>query len=239
MDRDGVGIVELARSRLSDRRGRVAAPARQHPHRRAPPPPHRHDSPQLRRATTRAGAARARRHRSQDEARLPRARRTTRSRGRPRVGRLPHSLAEETQENRPMTRIVLLAVLLASSAARAEDPEVENIMARFSDEPSIREVQVAAIEYYNVSPDTIRSLRSKARSKALMPGLSLGGSAWKQSSSLAVDDIIYRAVGIARYEDQNGVFMGANATLSWGLDKLVFTAEELDVMPPIGTQGAI
>jgi len=138
-----------------------------------------------------------------------------------------------------MTRIVLLAVLLASSAARAEDPEVEKIMARFSDEPSIREVQVAAIEYYNVSPDTIRSLRSKARSKALMPGLSLGGSAWKQSSSLAVDDIIYRAVGIARYEDQNGVFMGANATLSWGLDKLVFNAEELDVMSLIGIQDGI
>ena len=138
-----------------------------------------------------------------------------------------------------MTRIVLLAVLLASSVARAEDPEVEKIMARFADEPSIRDVQVAAIEYYNVSPDTIRSLRSKARSKALMPGLSLGGSVWKQSSSLAVDDIIYRAVGIARYEDQNGVFTGANATLSWGLDKLVFNAEELDVMSLIGIQDGI
>lgn len=134
--------------------------------------------------------------------------------------------------------LLVACIALASPRARA-DEEVDRILAKFGNEPTVRQVQQAAIEYYNVSPDTIRSLRSKARSKALMPGLSLGGSAWKQSSSLAVDDIIYRAVGIARYEDQNGVFVGANATLSWGLDKLVFNAEELDVMSLIGIQDGI
>ena len=138
-----------------------------------------------------------------------------------------------------MTRLAFLAcILLAAQTARADD-EVDKIMARFADEPSVRDVQLAAIDYYNVSPDTIKSLRSRARKKALMPGLSVGGTFYKQSSALAVDDIIYRQVGIARFEDQNGVYTGATATLSWNLDKLVFNAEELDVMSLIGIQDGI
>jgi hypothetical protein len=142
-----------------------------------------------------------------------------------------------------MTRIPsLLALLLlisyAPSAARA-DAEVDRIMSQFDDEPTVRQVQVAAIDYYNVSPDTIKSLRSRARRKALLPGLSVGGSTYKQSSALAVDDIVYRPVGTARFEDQNGVYFGASASLTWNLDKLVFNAEELDVMSLLGIQDGI
>jgi hypothetical protein len=135
--------------------------------------------------------------------------------------------------------LLATSVVLASSAAFAEDDEVAKIMARFDHEPTIRDVQKAAIEYYNVSPDTIRGLRSRARKKALLPGLSVGGAGYKQSSALAVDDIVYRPVGVARFEDQNGVYLGLTATLTWNLDKLVFNAEELDVMSLIGIQDGI
>jgi len=137
-----------------------------------------------------------------------------------------------------ITLMVVTCLALAPAAARADD-EVARIMAKFDNEPTVREVQKAAIEYYNVSPDTIASLRSRARSKALLPGLSIGGSTYKQSSSLAVDDIVYRAIGIARFEDQNGAYYGASASLSWNLDRLVFNAEELDVMSLIGIQDGI
>ena len=137
-----------------------------------------------------------------------------------------------------ITIMVVTCLALAPAAARADD-EVARIMARFDNEPTVREVQKAAIEYYNVSPDTIASLRSRARNKALLPGLSIGGSTYKQSSSLAVDDIVYRAIGTARFEDQNGAYYGASASLSWNLDRLVFNAEELDVMSLIGIQDGI
>jgi len=137
-----------------------------------------------------------------------------------------------------ITLMVVTCLALAPAAARADD-EVARIMAKFDNEPTVREVQKAAIEYYNVSPDTIASLRSRARHKALLPGLSIGGSTYKQSSSLAVDDIVYRAIGIARFEDQNGAYYGASASLSWNLDRLVFNAEELDVMSLIGIQDGI
>jgi hypothetical protein len=142
-----------------------------------------------------------------------------------------------------MTRIpsLLALILLVSVApsARADDAEVDRIMSQFDDEPTVRQVQVAAIEYYNVSPDTIKSLRGRARRKALLPGLSIGGSTYRQSSALAVDDIVYRPVGTARFEDQNGVYFGASASLTWNLDKLVFNAEELDVMSLLGIQDGI
>jgi hypothetical protein len=142
-----------------------------------------------------------------------------------------------------MTRIpsLLALILLVSIApsARADDAEVDRIMSQFDDEPTVRQVQVAAIEYYNVSPDTIKSLRGRARRKALLPGLSIGGSTYRQSSALAVDDIVYRPVGTARFEDQNGVYFGASASLTWNLDKLVFNAEELDVMSLLGIQDGI
>jgi hypothetical protein len=139
---------------------------------------------------------------------------------------------------RRITVMVATCLALAPAGARADD-EVARIMAKFDNEPTVRETQKAAIEYYNVSPDTIQSLRSRARHKALLPGLSIGGSTYKQSSSLAVDDIVYRAIGIARFEDQNGAYYGANASLSWNLDRLVFNAEELDVMSLIGIQDGI
>ena len=73
----------------------------------------------------------------------------------------------------------------------------------------------------------------------VMPGLTVGGQTYRQSSALSVDDIIYRPVGIARFEDQNGVYVGLSASLTWNLDRLVFNAEELDVMSLIGIQDGI
>lgn len=139
----------------------------------------------------------------------------------------------------PLLITTCLAVAAPSVHAQSSDPEVERIMSRFENEPTLREVQLAAIDYYNVSPDTIKSLRSRARRKALMPGLSVGGSTFRQSSALAVDDIIFRAAGIARFEDQNSAYVGVTANLTWNLDRLVFNAEELDVMSLIGIQDGI
>jgi hypothetical protein len=140
-----------------------------------------------------------------------------------------------------MTRSMLLlaaCLVVAAPAARADD-EVEKIMARFEGEPTVRDVQKAAIEYYNVSPDTIQALRGRARHKSLLPGVTIGVSGYRQSSELAVDDIVYRALGIARNESQNAAYFGGNTTLTWNLDRLVFNAEELDVMSLIGIQDGI
>jgi hypothetical protein len=122
--------------------------------------------------------------------------------------------------------------------ARA-DKEVEEVLAKFAHEPEIREVQVAAIKYYNVSPDKISSLRTRTRTKALVPGISVGFTNSLSSFNRAVDDIIFRNVGIAKLEEQNADFMGFSASASWSLERLIFNAEELDVMSLIGIQDGL
>lgn len=131
-----------------------------------------------------------------------------------------------------------LAGLTMTTEARA-DQEVDAVLAKFAHEPAIREVQVAAIKYYNVSPDKISSLRTRTRTKALVPGISVGFTNSLSSFNRAVDDIIFRNVGIAKIEEQNADFTGFSASASWSLERLIFNAEELDVMSLIGIQDGL
>ena len=137
-----------------------------------------------------------------------------------------------------LTITALVVCAFGAGSARADD-EVDRFLRRFDNEPAIREVQIAAINYYNVSPERISSLRSRTRSKALVPGISIGVTNSLSTFHLAVDDIIFRNRDIARFEDQNADFLEFTAAASWGLDRLVFNAEELDVMSLIGIQDGI
>jgi len=146
---------------------------------------------------------------------------------------------------KPVKRIsisLLLAALglvcLGQSIARADD-EVDRVLAKFEHEPKIRQVQIAAIKYYNVSPSKIASLRTRTRTKALVPGLAIGFTNSLSSFNRSVDDIIFRSVGIAKLEEQKADFVGFSASASWSLDRLIFNAEELDVMSLIGIQDGL
>jgi hypothetical protein len=131
-----------------------------------------------------------------------------------------------------------ISAFFISPAAHA-DKEVDAVMAKFAHEPEIRAVQIAAIKYYNVSPDKISSLRSRTRTKALIPGISVGFTNSLSNFNRAVDDIIFRNVGIAKLEEQKADFTGFSASASWSLERLVFNAEELDVMSLIGIQDGL
>jgi hypothetical protein len=136
--------------------------------------------------------------------------------------------------------ICTLSVLaLRAPLASARDAEVDRVLERFANEPNIREVQLAAIEYYQVSPERIRELRARTRMKALVPGLAGGFSNSLSSYHRAVDDIIFRARGIAVLEDQNADYLAVNVGVTWALDRLVFNAEELDVLSLIGIQDGV
>ena len=64
--------------------------------------------------------------------------------------------------------ITLVAALLLPGTARAELTEAQ-VLAKFKHEPAVQQVQEAAIRYYQVHPDRIRSLRLNAQLKALVP----------------------------------------------------------------------
>lgn len=136
-------------------------------------------------------------------------------------------------------RTAVICAVLTALAAPARADEVDRVLARFEHEPSIREVQKAAIKYYKVDPDTINSLRSRSRLKALVPGLTVGFTNSVSSFNNDIDDIIFRNRGIAIQERQTGDFIGVSASAAWKLDRLVFNVEELDVLSLIGIQDGI
>jgi hypothetical protein len=143
------------------------------------------------------------------------------------------------QRHRTLLVLALgFAACFFATEARADD-EVDEVLAKFAHEPEIRAVQVAAIKYYNVSPDKIASLRSRTRTKALVPGISVGFTNSLSNFNRAVDDIIFRNVGIAKLEEQKADFTGFSASASWSLERLIFNAEELDVMSLIGIQDGL
>jgi hypothetical protein len=133
----------------------------------------------------------------------------------------------------------IVCAVLAALAVPAHADEVDRVLAKFDHEPTIREVQKAAIKYYKVDPDTINSLRSRSRLKALVPGLTVGFTNSISSFNNDIDDIIFRERGIAIQERQTGDFIGISASAAWRLDRLVFNVEELDVLSLIGIQDGI
>ena len=143
------------------------------------------------------------------------------------------------QDRTLVLSIVIAACGLLFAAPAQADKEVDRVLARFAHEPEIRQVQIAAIKYYNVSPDKIASLRIRTRTKALVPGLAIGFTNSLSSFNRAIDDIIFREVGIAKLEEQTADFVGFSASASWSLERLVFNAEELDVMSLIGIQDGL
>lgn len=129
---------------------------------------------------------------------------------------------------------VALAVGLGPTRARAELTE-QQILAKFVHEPSVQQVQEAAIRYYQVHPDRIRSLRLNAQLKALMPTISGSFANGLTSSKRKLDDGLFiGALPFKEDERTNADSLGFALSATWNLDRLVFNAEVLDVQSLIG-----
>lgn len=137
-------------------------------------------------------------------------------------------------------RLMLLGGLLmlpAVAVAQEGKPKLteEQILGRFTHEPSVQEVQEAAIRYYQVHPERISSLRRNAQLKALMPTVSGSFANALTSSNRIMDDGLYLgAIKFKEDERINADSLGFSVTATWNLDRLVFNAEVLDVQSLIG-----
>jgi hypothetical protein len=126
-----------------------------------------------------------------------------------------------------------VALVLSAGSADARHTERE-IMARFDHEPTVQQVQQAAIRYYQVHPDRIRSLRRNAQIKALVPTISGEFSTERTHSLRKMHDGLYHTLPFKEDEGINGDRLGVRVQASWILDRLVFNAEVLDVQSLIG-----
>ncbi len=134
--------------------------------------------------------------------------------------------------------ILLPALLLTGGEAQAQQGlSEEQILSRFAHEPSVTQVQDAAIRYYQVHPSRIKSLRRNAQLKALVPSLSgKFSNALFNTKRKMYDGLYVAGLGSTPKEDEaeSGDVMGFSVGIGWDLDRLVFNAEVLDVQSLIG-----
>jgi len=132
----------------------------------------------------------------------------------------------------------------AQGAAQPPPPPKPNLQAirslrlRFEREPSVEEVQAAALRFFQVHPDKVHFYRSAAFLKALVPDLEVGLNAEQGTSARAMYDAIYRDAFDYPKEDENSdhTTYSLNIRAHWALDRLVFNAEVLDVTSLVGVQ---
>ncbi len=125
--------------------------------------------------------------------------------------------------------LLLGALLPTTAAAQARfSAAVQAQIDALEDEPSIQQAQSAALRFFNVDPEGVQAMRSRAATKGLMPSISTHyRQSWSgvgiDSTNLLSDDdpIIFDNVDTQFQEFQVGA--------SWNLPLLIFNAEVLDV----------
>lgn len=146
--------------------------------------------------------------------------------------------------------LVAGALLLLPGPAGAQRRKLteDQVLARFAAEPSVQQVQQAAIKYYQVHPDRIRDLRRNAQLKALMPTISGRFENGVATEKRRMDDgIYYQAMRQnpqlmpfgKENETVNADNLGWSVSATWDLDRLVFNAEVLDVQSLIGIMDGV
>jgi competence ComEA-like helix-hairpin-helix protein len=117
--------------------------------------------------------------------------------------------------------------LVVKEGEAIPDDVVGRIMASFGDEPSIREVQEAAVEYARANPDTVDGWRWRVRTNALLPQVrsyvigDIDRDIRTRTNLDATDAVVETT------DNDNSVRLALQAT--WDLDRLVFDRNELGV----------
>ncbi|MBU0759557.1 MAG: hypothetical protein KKA34_04260 [Candidatus Omnitrophica bacterium] len=110
-----------------------------------------------------------------------------------------------------------------SVARNDKGSEEENILGQFAHEPSIRDVQEAAIDYAEVHPDKIKKWREDARRKALLPDVSLGLDRY-------VTDLYHWDAGQNPDVLQTGDdVITWDVTMSWDLGDLIWSTDQTSI----------
>lgn len=116
------------------------------------------------------------------------------------------------------------------------EPRVQRELDTLKQEPSVREVQEAALRYFRVNTDQVNSMRSRASMKAALPVLEVSGGFTRTDlgeDTKNFEKIVGPTAGnpqglwIDRAADGDG--FDIRGKLSWNFPQLVFNAEELDV----------
>ncbi len=125
------------------------------------------------------------------------------------------------------------------ASSHRDSRSVSGRVAELKREPSVREVQEAALRYFKVNQDQVASMRGRAAWKALLPVTEVSGGYTRS-------DMDEDTMNLEFARDEPWVIRGAGGKayeirgkLAWNLPQLIFNAEELDVASLAGLMEGI
>jgi hypothetical protein len=96
-------------------------------------------------------------------------------------------------------------------------------------EPTIREVQTAALRYYQLEPERIRGLTTSARVKALLPEVDAGVDSTVGHTFNNTQDALYPTFPYKQRDAGSNDQMVWHVRAVWDLSRALFNPEQLDV----------
>ena len=119
--------------------------------------------------------------------------------------------------------ICLASFAFADENSAPLETQTQDILKRFETEPSISDVQEAAIKYAEVHPDKIKAWRESANKKALLPNVSVGLDRyvidyWHWDSGTSPDTL------------QKGKdAVGWDVTMTWDMGELIWNNDQTSI----------
>ncbi len=138
--------------------------------------------------------------------------------------------------------VFLLVVFLYPMRVEASGWTPARLKRYFASEPSLRDLQNAALKFFMVNPERLRSLRRKAANKAWMPVVSAGFTGNMGQDRREMELAQYRtAYPDVAWEEETQINVGYQFSVraTWNLPQLVFNPEELDVASMVGIQDGV
>jgi len=140
--------------------------------------------------------------------------------------------------SRTLTALLLFATGFMATPAHAEDwsPMIQRQLDALKDEPSVRKAQAAALTFFNINPDAVQGMRSRASWKALMPTLAARYRRNDSQLNIKTRNLEVREMMTGNtaddeflFDDVAGYSNEVQVGVRWNLPQLIFNAEVLDV----------
>ena len=128
--------------------------------------------------------------------------------------------------------LVITLVAVAAPARAQVEPAAQGKLRALDAEPTCQEVQEQALEYFNISGGQVDSLRTRAKTKSLLPVLEVSGG----YTDSDIDEVTNNELEFPSAINGPWLIKGAagnawdvRGKATWDLPRLVFNSEVLDV----------
>lgn len=113
----------------------------------------------------------------------------------------------------------------AHTFSESEPPTPQELLANFTYEPTIAQVQAAAVRYAEVHPDKIRRWRRQAALKAFLPSVDVGVD-HNRSYDSSIDEGTFPNYQLISNQDRD---VNMDFSVSWDLSELIWNSDQTSI----------